>query len=111
VQTEYAARPLPRITTTILKSGQVLHKIERTLEHPVESFEEQRKIEMGMQRQHMEVVDIIQAASLDAAMRLSAHFAPEEKPAPLEGVQLPVVVDSGVRKLYHLDNDGNFSGR
>jgi hypothetical protein len=110
VQTEYAARPVPRITTTILKSGQVLQKIERALDRPVESFEEQRKIEIGMKRQHLDVVDIIQSASVEAAMNLTTRFAPEVKPAPLKGIQARLSAIPGVRKLYYLDNDGNFHG-
>ena len=38
VQTEYASRPSPRITTTILSDGQVLHKVERTLKTCVSSL-------------------------------------------------------------------------
>jgi len=37
VQTEYASRPAPRITTTILDSGRVIHKIGNQLERPIES--------------------------------------------------------------------------
>ncbi|MBI5267301.1 MAG: hypothetical protein HY851_08725 [candidate division Zixibacteria bacterium] len=110
VQTEYAVRPSPRITTTILRSGQVLHKIERSLNRPVESFDEQRTIESGMARQHQDVVDIIQAASVEATMNLTARFAPEVKPEPLTGVAGKISAIPGVRKLYRLDNEGNFIG-
>lgn len=110
VQTEYAVRPNPRITTTILKSGQVLHKIERVLDHEIASFEEQRSIEAGMKRQHIEVVDILQSASPEAAMNLTSHFTPEGKSDKQLSVTERLSQIPGVRKLYHLDFDGNFKG-
>ncbi len=108
VQTEYAMRPTPRITTTILKQGQVLHKIERALERPIESFDEQRSIEIGMKRQHIEVVNILQSASIDAALKLTNQFTlpPKEADIPDEAACLAAI--PGVRKVYHLDNEGNF---
>lgn len=110
VQTEYAARPAPRITTTILKDGQVLHKIERVLDRAIESFEEQSSIETGMKRQHVEVVNILQSASLDAALNLTSHFTSDGKSDRPVSVTERLGKIPGVRKLYHLDNDGNFQG-
>ena len=45
VQTEYAFRPYPRVTTTILDNGKVLHKVERKLEKGIDSLEEQSHME------------------------------------------------------------------
>jgi len=59
VQTEYAYRPYPRITTTILNAGQVLHKLEKRLDRPIESIEEQNIAEDVIKRQHQEVVALI----------------------------------------------------
>lgn len=59
VQTEYAYRPYPRITTTILNGGQVLHKLEKKLERPIESIEEQNLAEAVIKKQHSEVVALI----------------------------------------------------
>jgi hypothetical protein len=110
VQTEYAIRPVPRITTTILKEGQVLHKIERVLDRVIESFEEQRSIESGMKRQHIEVVDILQSASLDAALNLTSHFTSDGKNDRSASIPEKLGKIPGVRKLYHLDYEGNFQG-
>ena len=41
IQTEYAFRPYPRVTTTILDNGRVLHKVERKLNKGIDSIEEQ----------------------------------------------------------------------
>jgi len=56
IQTEYARIPAPRITTTILKNGQVLHKVQRELEYQITSLEEQASTEEIIKRQHMAVV-------------------------------------------------------
>lgn len=69
VQTEYAHRPFPRITTTILKQGQVLHKVEKKLEHAIASVEEQNLAEDIMKRQHAEVLSLIQDPSGEALQR------------------------------------------
>jgi len=59
LQTEYAYRPYPRITTTILHEGQVIKKIERKLENAIESIEEQNRVQDIIQGQHNEVFRLI----------------------------------------------------
>ncbi len=59
VQTEYAFRPYPRLTTSISNNGQVVHKIEKRLGKGIESFEEQNHTEGAIQKQHREVLEII----------------------------------------------------
>ncbi len=77
VQTEYAYRPYPRITTTILNGGQVLHKLEKRLERPIESVEEQNIAEDVIKRQHLEVIALIgskyreRGGSAEETMRMS----------------------------------------
>ncbi len=60
VQTEYAARPNPRIATTITENGRVVHKVERPLEKAVASAEEQRTTEAQMRQQHATIVSTIE---------------------------------------------------
>lgn len=71
IQTEYAYRPYARLTTTIIHNGQVLHKIEKKLEKPIESFEEQSIMEARMQRQHADVVGIIKDNDTSSLMKKS----------------------------------------
>lgn len=70
VQTEYAPRPYPRITTTILNQGQVLHKLEKKLEQAIGSVEEQNLAEDVMKRQHAEVLSLITDPTGEARQRL-----------------------------------------
>jgi len=83
----------------------VLHKIEKKLDRPIGSSEEQTEIERMIKRQHAEVVAIIEE-----------HNA--GKPAMLEVLKTShsdylTLADRlktipGVQRIYDLDNDGNF---
>ncbi len=111
VQTEYAFRPVPRITTTILDNGRVLHKIERALEAAVSTPEEQTRTEATLLRQHAEVIAIIQNGDEKVT-------APTPVPEPVRIHDIAVGDDTpvherlqkipGVQKLFRLDNDGSF---
>jgi len=107
IQTEYAHRPSPRITTTISRDGRVIHKIERALDHPITSVEEQDRAESTIKRQHAEIIGIIKKNSV------LAKGAPEAEPQPKEEPESQSVYDRlcaipGVQRIYRLDNEGNF---
>ncbi len=104
VQTEYALRPAPRVTTTILKSGQVLHKVERTLEKPIESIEEKNQMEFTIRKQHAEVLAIIEDGTPTMA---AAPEKPAEPPKELTTEERLAQIP-GVSRIYRLDNEGNF---
>lgn len=103
VQTEYAQRPAPRITTTILNSGQVVNKIERTLDHEISSLDEQARAEVALKRQHQEVIGILQEQPTEAvtAARNAIEGAAGESAERL-------LLIPGVQKVYALDTEGNF---
>ena len=113
VQTEYAFRPYPRVTTTILNDGQVLHKVEKKLEQPITSLDEQTRVEGFIKNQHGVVLNTIQE---EAGTR-----PPAREPEP-SSTDEPVVDESnlseyerlaripGVQKVFHLDAEGNFIG-
>jgi hypothetical protein len=122
VQTEYAVRPTPRITTTVQKSGQVIQKIERNLESPIADLEEKNRMEVTIRKQHAEVVAIIKEnGKLVSPMPLPAAERPKEKlpppsppkPYPEPGPQAPLLERlqglPGKFRLFHLDNQGNFA--
>lgn len=108
VQTEYAGRPIPRITTTILTNGQVLHKIERALDHPVTDLETQHRIEGMMQKQHTAVLETLQGKSRnDGSGEVAATVSDMHPQLSFADAiaQLP-----GVQRIYVLDQKGNFIG-
>jgi hypothetical protein len=106
VQTEYAHRPNPRITTTILDNGRVLHKVERGLENAISSLEEQRKVESTLIRQHAEVLAIIQKDSPDpSASKQAGEEAVEVEPPVLDRIKAV----PGVQSVIEMENDGAFT--
>jgi hypothetical protein len=105
IQTEYAYRPNPRLTTTVFSKGQVLHKIEKDLAAPIASNEDKIRIEGLLRKQHMEVMEIINTRNF------LSNLPPEKK--PVENTQNPSLSRQlseiqGVEKIYRLDNEGNF---
>lgn len=134
VQTEYAYRPYPRLTTTVLNNGQLLHKIEKKLEKPISSIEERSVMEDKMKVQHSEVVKIIQANNMRLpVVKQKPPPAPPEQPPSAQPELVPEQSQSlinntppvkkeitladklrdlpGVRYVYQLDMNGNFINR
>lgn len=108
IQTEYAHRPMPRITTTIQEKGRVVHKVERNLGRAIESIEEKNRMEQSIKRQHTEVISIIKRSQI---ADIAAAIEPDKKAA--RGGRLSIVEQlqriPGIHRIYHVDNEGNFS--
>ncbi|MEW6413325.1 MAG: hypothetical protein AB1483_12785 [Candidatus Zixiibacteriota bacterium] len=105
VQTEYAFRPYPRLTTTVLNNGQVVHKIEKKLERPISSQEEQCEVERQIKRQHHEIVTIIKRTAKTNPSMLKDIKQSSNDYAPLTEKMRSI---AGVQRIYDLDSDGNF---
>lgn len=107
LQTEYAARPYPRITTTVLNSGRVLHKVEKKLDKPVETIEEQQRIENAIKQLHRDVTVVIKKLGSTASLGL-----PEKEPVPDPVKPLPDRIQEirGVQRVFTLDSSGSFIG-
>lgn len=105
VQTEYASRPYPRVTTTVLNSGQVIQKVERKLEHAVETLDEQSRIEAAIQQQHGEVLALIEKEAPVEKCGLVEHKPHESAPHSMYDRLTSVV---GLQCLYRLGADGAF---
>ncbi len=117
LQTEYTYRPYPRITTTILNSGQVLHKIEKRLPRVVDSAEELARMEEIIKHQHAEVEQIIQlqdappTAASPQDQTLPAQSSKMETEESLNGLKESLREVPGVEHIYRLSNDGIFHGQ
>jgi hypothetical protein len=105
VQTEYASRPAPRITTTILDSGRVIHKIENRLERMIESLADQELAEKAIKVQHSDVLQIIRDDTTGVATSNSKASIEEACGVSTYNKLLAV---QGVKQVFHLDNEGNF---
>ncbi len=121
IQTEYAHRPTPRLTTTVLNSGQVVHKIERQLDQPISSIEEKNRMEISIRKQHTEVIKIIQASKQQVPVvpdppkpEPEIESAPEPPVAETPPMHLTISerLESlpGRPRVFYLDNKGNFNG-
>lgn len=128
IQTEYNYRPYPRLTTTISTEGRVLHKVEKKLDKPIESFEEQAVIEQALVRQHAEVSKIVKNNSYNKQEQPISTQSSASQPIPVlnskpQIVKPPQPEDEinlniplmdqfrtlpGVRHVFELDEQGNF---
>lgn len=59
VQTEFAHRPKPRVTTTITLNGEVVEKVETNWEGTPLTEEDKRDIEQFLKKQHQKVIEKI----------------------------------------------------
>jgi len=106
IQTEYSFRPYPRIKTIIFNNGRVIHKIEKKLLRPVESIEEQDRMEGIIKEQHKEVVSIIKESSYfpgfgdNESCKLPTEVSIKNKLSAIPGVQ----------RVFCLNKDGEFVG-
>ncbi len=107
IQTEYAYRPSPRLTTSIFSKGQIIHKIEQELPQPITSIEEKSNVETLLLRQHKQVMEVIGSDEFEDILRnrLPAKDLPPPRPKSFPE-RLKAV--GGVAGVYTLDNDGNF---
>ncbi len=61
IQTEFSWHPNPRVATTVCLDGVVLHKIQKDWDAAVETEPQQRAVENFLNRQHDEIVSVIQS--------------------------------------------------
>jgi hypothetical protein len=60
VQTEFAPRPKPRITTSIALNGEVVQKVENLWDKLPQSEEDRDQIERVLRKQHQQVINDIE---------------------------------------------------
>lgn len=80
IQTEFALHPRPRVTTTVVLGGRVLHKEEKSWEAATDTLESQQELESFLQKQH-----------------LAVHAKVEERLLVLEPPRPPEAARSAVR--------------
>jgi hypothetical protein len=105
IQTEYACRPSPRLTTSVISKGQVVHKIQQDLVEPIGNFEEKAKVETLLRKQHLEVLEIVRKK--DFSEGASERKEPDKQSDTITLTEKLAKIE-GVDKVYRLDNQGNF---
>jgi len=76
VQTEYAPRPRPRITTSVVLDGRIVHKLDRPWEDGVETGELQKALESTLAEQHRQAMEIVKTKAAEFAGAPKATEAP-----------------------------------
>ncbi len=115
LQTEYAVRPIPRLTTSVFSKGQVIYKIEKELENPVSSLEDKTRIETLLTRQHVQALEVVNGddfphsptpadGSSGTAQITTVKRIQEDKLTLADRLR---DID-GVIYVIRLDNDGEF---
>jgi predicted regulator of Ras-like GTPase activity (Roadblock/LC7/MglB family) len=98
LQTEFALRPQPRITTTVSCEGQVIHKVEEAWEGGLRREEDKKKLESLIRRQHKQVRAMVR----NKAEEILASHMP--KPLPKFWEQLSKM--EGIENTFAFDQEG-----
>lgn len=104
VQTEYASRPYPRVTTTVTDNGRVVRKVEQRFPRPVSSVEDQSRVERIILEQHGEVMSVLKGKAQSVARPHRADSPPTMRQNMTE--QLAAI--PGVQRVLRLTADGDF---
>jgi len=105
IQTEYACRPSPRLTTSVITGGRVIHKIQRDLAAPISSLDEKADVEKIMRKQHFDVIEIVRDRNFNDDVTVKENSVIETKSLSLQD-RLSLI--KGVERVYRLDYDGQF---
>jgi hypothetical protein len=98
LQTEFALRPHPRITTTVSCEGEVIHKAEEVWEGGLRREEDKKQIEALIRKQHKRVRFMVQ----NKAQEILASYMP--KPLPIFWEQLSQM--EGIENILAFDQEG-----
>jgi hypothetical protein len=67
VQTEFAKRPKPRVTTTITINGEVVEKVENIWDRLPQTEEDKKEVETFLKKQHQQVLENIKNKKAESA--------------------------------------------
>jgi len=98
IQTEFAWNPHPRITTSIVLDGVVIHKIQKDWKGQLETEEEQQIIGRYINRQHDEVEKIVKS---------NQEFILNYTKSVGKEMDFDAIIEiEGVRRAFLLTSDG-----
>jgi hypothetical protein len=110
IQTEFAAYPRPRVTTSVVLAGRLVHKEEQTWEDETESPEGQHNLELALKRQHIEVHERVESNVIDLMPRPQAASSPVRMPevrSPQPPARHPAAHTPGVLRLFIVSRSGD----
>ncbi|HUU44320.1 MAG TPA: hypothetical protein VM118_01195 [Acidobacteriota bacterium] len=89
IQTEFARRPRPRLTSSVVVDGQIVHKVDRDWPDDLSREENQLRLEIDLQEQHRSVMALV----TDRAAELVAGDPPPITPGGT-GYEAPTIRDT-----------------
>jgi hypothetical protein len=101
VQTEFSWRPHPRIATSVSLDGVVIHKVQKDWQDPVETESQQTAVERFINRQHDEVISIIESQK--------QQLVSGQRSGTVAGVLQDIMSESGVNGAWCLTDKGIIS--
>jgi len=101
VQTEFSWRPHPRIATSVSLDGVVIHKVQKEWKDPVETESQQTAVEGVINRQHDEVVSIIESQK--------QQLVSGQRSGTVAGFLQDILAESGVNAAWCLTDKGIIS--
>ena len=101
IQTEFAWTPHPRITTSVVLDGVVIHKIQKDWTSDLDSDEERRIVSQLINKQHDEVESIIES-NRDIILNYSQRHEKKTDFSSINQIE-------GVRRALLLTTDGVIS--
>lgn len=104
LQTEYARFPRPRITTTIFSEGQVLHKVERSLDREIETVEQMHQVEDIIKSQHLDISKVLREQGLPTV----PPPQPDTARSKLRSERIKALDE--VERVFLVTSDGRFIG-
>jgi hypothetical protein len=111
IQTEFASYPRPRVTTSVVLAGRLVHKEEQAWEAETETSDGQRNLESALQRQHLEVHERVESELIELVPRPQAAHSrarmPEVGDPTAAPARHPAGTTPGVLRLFIVSKSGD----
>ncbi len=117
IQTEFGLYPMPRVTTTVILGGQVLHKQQREWDAETETEEGQRELEVFLNKQHLDIHRRIESDDLLISKLTAGEASTSEtkmpsvepiKPAkPAKPARHPAAECPGIVRMFIVSQSGD----
>lgn len=105
IQTEFATHPRPRVTTTVVLGGRVVHKEECPWEKETDSQDGQQELESYVQKQHIEIHHRVENEEIQVALPQAAVSKVAMPSVP--AARHPAARTPGVLRLFIVSRSGD----
>jgi hypothetical protein len=108
VQTEFGLYPRPRVTTTVVLAGRVVHKEEHPWDAKSDSPEARERLESFLKKQHLEVHSQVESGQISVeSVRPQASSSRVAMPSLPPPTRHPAGRTPGVLRLFIVSKSGD----